>query len=86
MLAKEYLRHLKDSSYYREDLLPLITNVTDFDEYQAFNIINDEILTLSLQVIPRGTEIPMHAHPGKFNLIMVEQGNLQVEQKSLGSQ
>ena len=84
LLAKEYFRLLKNSSYYRQKLRPLFSDASAFDQYYPCNLIDHEDMKFSVHLMPKNTEIPMHAHPGKINLIMLEQGSLHVEQKSLG--
>ena len=86
MLAKEYYRQFQQSLFYWDELKPLITDAAECDHHCAYNLVNDDELTLSVHVMPKGTEIPMQAYPGKFSLIMVEYGTLNVEQSSLGKQ
>lgn len=52
--------------------------------YQRFNLMNDELVKLSLHVMPKGTIIPMHAHPGMFSATLVERGVVQIKHDSWG--
>jgi hypothetical protein len=76
MMAKEFYRQLQNTPFYWSDLKPLIADAAECDHYHAYNLNDDEKLEFSVHVMPKGCELPMQAHPGKFSLIMVEYGDL----------
>lgn len=82
-LAKHFFRNIRESSYYVENIKPFINQLASFKQHQQIKIIDKTDTKLALHIMPRRAEIPMHAHLGKFNLIMVEQGSLKIKQKSL---
>lgn len=84
LLTQKYHNNVKNSSFYRDKLSPLIFEHSKRNEYIKFKIINDKHLKFSLHIMPRNAEIPMHAHPNSFSLTIVDQGSLRVEQASYG--
>jgi hypothetical protein len=84
LLTREYYRQLQNTPFYWNDLKPLITDAAECNDYHAYTLCHDDNIKLSVHVMPKGTEIPMHSHPGKFCLTMIEYGSLYIIQHSLG--
>lgn len=82
-LLGQFYQDFKQSILYKTSASQVFQAVESGD-YQRFNLINDELIKLSLHVMPEGTQIPMHAHPGMFSATLVEQGVLQIKHDSWG--
>ena len=64
LLAKEYYRQLQNTPFYWNDLKPLIADGAECEHYHTYNLCDDGKVKFSVHVLPKGTEIPMHSHPG----------------------
>jgi len=78
-----FYEDFKRSTMYKTSINQVFQAIQRGD-YQRFNVINDELVKLSLHVMPKGAQIPMHAHPGMFSTTLVEQGILQIKHDSWG--
>ncbi len=70
----------KDSGQYNE----LVEKAVASAKYQRFSLMNDDLIKISLHIMPKGMQIPMHAHPGMFSATLLKQGRLQIRQDSWG--
>jgi len=63
----------------------LVTNEFNFCQtspyyqHRSFKLADENNIELALHIMPKGAEIPMHAHPDKFSLLFVLQGCLSIE-------
>ena len=51
-------------------------------QHQKFILVDDDKIKLALHIMPKGAEIPLHAHPGLFSMIFVSRGLLKVTYQS----
>lgn len=82
IMTKAFYRDLEESNYYWNDLKPLMNDAVDCSHYHAYKLVDTSDLELSLHIMPRGTQLPMHVYENKFSLILMEQGTLNVEQNT----
>ncbi len=83
LLLGQFYQGFKQSILYKTSTSQIFQAVESGD-YRRFNLINDELVKLSLYVMPKGRIIPMHAHPGMFSATMVVQGQLNIQHDSWG--
>jgi hypothetical protein len=82
-LLGKFYQDFKQSMLYKTSASQVFQALQS-GEYQRFNVLDDELIKLSLHIMPPGTQIPMHAHPGMFSMILVEQGILHIRHDSWG--
>lgn len=82
--AKKYYRSLENSMLNRFDFKRLVSKAIEKNCHQAFSLEKTDATKMSLHVMPKGSEIPTHAHPNQFSLIIVDTGKLEVVQNSWG--
>ncbi|MEE9325973.1 MAG: hypothetical protein V3U71_01680 [Cocleimonas sp.] len=62
------------------------TRLNDYDlpcyQHRCIKLIDEDIIKLALHIMPKGTEIPMHAHPEKLALTYVINGSLAINNQS----
>lgn len=85
ILAMEYFRELKKTRYFEEIKKSTVGRMLASRSYQRQKIIDNGLLGISIHVMQKGDVIPMHAHPGKFNLTVVDQGEFKIKYLSLGN-
>lgn len=83
-LAQQYLINFQKSSYYKNHHEKIVRDAVASGDYQRFPLFNDGSIKLSLHVMPKGSQIPMHAHPGMFSLALVDQGSIKIRHDSWG--
>ncbi|KAG1682871.1 Sel1-repeat-containing protein YbeT [Nymphon striatum] len=83
-LAQQYLIDFRKSTYYKNQHKKIVRDTLASGDYQRFPLFKDDSLKLSLHVIPKGSQIPMHAHPGMFSLTLVDQGSIKIRHDSWG--
>ncbi len=51
-------------------------------QHRCIKLFDENNIKLALHLMPKGAEIPMHAHPEKFSLIYVVKGKLAIDCRS----
>lgn len=83
-LAEQYFEHFKQSHYYLNRYKKIVREAVTRGDYQRFHLLDDGLVKMSLHVMPKGTQIPMHAHPDMFSVTLVDQGVLKIKKDSWG--
>lgn len=83
-LAEQYFKHFKQSHYYLNRYKKIVREAVISGDYQRFSLLDDGLVKMSLHVMPKGTTIPMHAHPDMFSVTLVDQGVLKIKKDSWG--
>lgn len=76
-----YHQHI-ESEKLQHNLQPLIEHVKNKGCRYVFRIIHSERLKVTLHLVPSGTSFPPHSHPDTLNMIIVDSGELQLQQFS----
>jgi len=83
-LVEQYFSGFKQSSYYLNSLNKIVNDAIASGEYKRFSLLEGNLLKMSLHVMPKGTQIPLHAHPDMFSITFVDQGVLKIKKDSWG--
>jgi hypothetical protein len=83
--ANNYYKTFKQSLLYKSGLQKLMTEAENSKKHISLSFVKNETIKVSLHIMPKGFEIPPHAHPNQFSLIIVEAGVLEIEQFSWGT-
>ena len=76
-----YHQHI-ESKKLQHNLQPLIERVKNKGCRYVFRIIQSEQFKVTLHLVPSGTSFPPHSHPNTLNMIIVDTGELQLQQFS----
>jgi hypothetical protein len=83
--ATRYHTMFKQSLRYKSALKKLVSEIKNTNNYATLSLIKNDFIKVTLHIMPKGFEIPPHAHPNQFSLVIVESGILEVEQFSWGA-
>lgn len=83
-LAGQYFQDLKESRYYLTQHKNIVRQAVVSGEYQRISLVDEGSIKLSMHVMPKGSQIQMHAHPDMFSVTLVDQGELKIRYDSWG--
>lgn len=83
--AKSYYQLLKKSTFYQSDFKRLVATARKNNCHQVYSLEKTDAIKVSLHIMPKGSEIPTHAHPNQFSLLIVDSGKLEIVQNSWGT-
>lgn len=85
ILIGEYFCKYKKSRYFEETKKHCVEQMLAKRCYQHRKLMDGDLVSISIHAMQKGDVIPMHAHPGMFNVTVVDQGVFKINYASIGN-